>query len=102
MRALPGRDFIGRLSSLLVPGGLVVHVSPFSWLPQYTKQELWLGGRVKADGSPDPSLPGLMRAMQAQGFELLHTEDCPFLIREHARKFQGLPGQPGLCAAWGM
>ena len=82
------RLFIARLASLLVPGGLVVHVSPFSWLPQYTKRELWLGGRVKADGSPDASFPGLQRAMQAQGFELLHTEDCPFLIREHARKFQ--------------
>ena len=71
-----------------MPGGLVVHVSPFSWLPQYTPQAKWLGGRVKADGAPDASLPGLKRAMEAAGFALLHTEDFPFLIREHARKFQ--------------
>ena len=65
-----------------------MHVSPFSWLPQYTRKELWLGGRVNKDGSPDASLGGLTAAMEAAGFALLHKEDCPFLIREHARKFQ--------------
>ncbi len=68
-----------------MPGGLVVHVSPFSWLPQYTPKDKWLGG--KTAGGED-SLTGLKRAMEGQGFALLATEDCPFLIREHARKFQ--------------
>jgi hypothetical protein len=66
-----------------VPRGLVVLVSPFSWLPQYTRREKWLGGR---DGVA--SLEGLTRAMQGLGFSLVRTEDTPFLIREHVRKYQ--------------
>lgn len=30
----------------------------------------------------------LVAEMQALGFRLLHEEPVPFLIREHARKFQ--------------
>ena len=76
MRSLPG---------LLEPRGLVVLVSPFSWLGQYTPRDKWLGGRA---GEGTGSLEGLTTAMRGLGFELLHKEDVPFLIREHARKFQ--------------
>ena len=74
-----------QLPDLLVPRGLVVLVSPFSWLPQYTPREKWLGGRA-ADGVA--SLDGLKNAMTGLNFSLLRLEDAPFLIREHARKFQ--------------
>lgn len=37
------RDFLRRLPSLLVPGGLVVLISPYSWLKQYTPRENWIG-----------------------------------------------------------
>jgi hypothetical protein len=36
-------DFLTALPRLLVPGGLVVLVSPYSWLSQYTPREHWLG-----------------------------------------------------------
>ena len=48
------RDFLARLPDLVVPGGLVVLVSPFSWLPQYTKPQDWVGGGA------EPSLPVLV------------------------------------------
>ena len=35
--------FLERLPSLLQPRGLVVLVSPFSWLPAYTPKSAWLG-----------------------------------------------------------
>jgi hypothetical protein len=79
------RLFLRRLPELLVPRGLVVLVSPFSWLPQYTPREKWLGGRA-SDGMA--SLEGLRRAMDGLNFDLISTEDTPFLIREHARKYQ--------------
>ena len=37
------RAFLRRLPSLLQPDGLVVLVSPFSWLAQYTPRSGWIG-----------------------------------------------------------
>lgn len=83
------RDFLNRLPSLLVPGGLVVFISPYSWLKQYTAKERWLGGTVDASsGAACMSSEGLSKHMTGLGFTLVHQENCPFLIREHARKFQ--------------
>lgn len=82
-------SFLERLPSLLLPGGLVVFISPYSWLKQYTEKDKWLGGVVDGkSGAPQWSKDGLGAAMTGLGFTLLHDENCPFLIREHARKFQ--------------
>lgn len=35
-----------------------------------------------------PTKVTVAEVMQRQGFSLVHEEDVPFLIREHARKFQ--------------
>lgn len=35
--------FLEALPRLVAPGGLVVFVSPYSWLKQYTPREAWLG-----------------------------------------------------------
>ena len=52
------RDFLRRLPSLLIPGGIVVLVSPFSWLKQYTPREKWIGewGRGESGGLPAAGL----------------------------------------------
>eukprot|EP00958_Prasinococcus_capsulatus_P000975 scaffold88_cov387-Prasinococcus_capsulatus_cf.AAC.9 len=82
------RLFLDRLPTLLnegaVGGGVAVLVSPFSWLPEYTPPEKWLGGT--ADGAR--STDGLAKVMAQNGFVLVSKSDVPFLIREHARKFQ--------------
>ncbi len=65
----------------------MVLITPFSWLSQYTPKDKWLGGKV-VGGQQLRSEAGLASAMASLGFTLLHKEDCPFLIREHARKFQ--------------
>ena len=70
-----------RLSQLLKPGGQLLITTPFTWLEAYTPSENWLG-----DGAED-SFAGLRSALESS-FELQQQWDMPFLIREHARKFQ--------------
>jgi len=82
------RAFLRALPALLAPGALVVFFSPYSWLAQYTPASKWLGASVGADGKPRRSADALRAEMEALGFELAKEEDVPFLIREHARKFQ--------------
>ncbi len=76
------RKFLESLPRLLVPGGVAVIVSPYSWLEEYTAQEHWLGGVVRG-GDSVSSAPALAEAMAALGFELVEQFDMPFLIREH-------------------
>jgi putative 4-mercaptohistidine N1-methyltranferase len=70
-----------RLSELVRPGGQLLITTPFTWLEAYTPPSNWLG-----DGAQD-SFAGLRAALEPD-FELQRQWDMPFLIREHARKFQ--------------
>jgi len=70
-----------RLPQLLRPGGQLFITTPFTWLEDYTPRQNWLG-----DGARD-SFTGLRQALEPQ-FTLDAQWDMPFLIREHARKFQ--------------
>ncbi|MFP4156278.1 MAG: putative 4-mercaptohistidine N1-methyltransferase [Opitutales bacterium] len=70
-----------RLPALVRPGGQLFITTPFTWLEEYTPSENWLGGGTK------DSFAGLRAALQP-AFELEARWDMPFLIREHARKFQ--------------
>lgn len=72
---------LARLPDLLKPGGQLFITTPFTWLEEYTPSGNWLG-----DGAQD-SFAGLRRALEP-AFELEEQRDMPFLIREHARKFQ--------------
>ena len=81
------RNFLNRLKDIVIPGGLVVLVSPYSWLPNYTPQDKWLGGFTDAAGADKESFAGLTAALEGD-FKLVHESNMPFLIREHRRKFQ--------------
>jgi putative 4-mercaptohistidine N1-methyltranferase len=70
-----------RLPELVKPGGQLFITTPFTWLEEYTRSENWLG-----DGAQD-SFAGLRKALEP-AFALQKKWDMPFLIREHARKFQ--------------
>ncbi len=70
-----------RLPELVKPGGQLFITTPFTWLEEYTPSANWLG-----DGAQD-SFAGLRRALEPD-FALISQRDMPFLIREHARKFQ--------------
>src|SRR5690606_13267319 len=71
---------------LLLAGGVLVLVSPDSWMEQYTPQDHFLDG---VDNQA--ALAGI--AALLDGFELLHEEDLPFMIREHRRKYEYVVSQ---------
>ncbi len=75
--------FLARLSDLVSPGGQLLLTTPFSWLEEYTPRDRWLGGTPATGRGFDA-----LRARLEPHFTLEHRADIPFLIREHARKFQ--------------
>lgn len=77
------------LGGLVAPGGTVMITTPCSWLEEFTPKALWLGG---VEG---PTLQGVRRNMEPT-FRLVAVEEMPFLIREHARKFQWSVAQASL------
>jgi putative 4-mercaptohistidine N1-methyltranferase len=75
------RRLLNRLPHLVRPGGQLFITTPFTWLEAFTPRANWLG-----EGSAD-SFEGLRSSLEP-AFALEKTWDMPFLIREHARKFQ--------------
>jgi hypothetical protein len=65
-----------------------VLISPYSWLEEYTKESEWFGGLVDDKSGSDRDSFEELKAFVGDSLELVHTENMPFLIREHERKFQ--------------
>ena len=78
--------FLEGIAPRVLPGGLLVITSPYTWLEEYTEKNKWLGGR-REHGEPLPTFAGISRALAGQ-FELVGRQDIPFVIRETARKHQ--------------
>jgi putative 4-mercaptohistidine N1-methyltranferase len=72
---------------LVRPGGLLVLVSPYTWMDKFTPKETWLGGYYERDGAQVRSADAL-KSFLATEFELLKEQDLPLVIREHVRKYQ--------------
>ncbi|MEO1857441.1 MAG: putative 4-mercaptohistidine N1-methyltransferase [Rubritalea sp.] len=70
--------FLDRLPQLVKTAGEVVLATPFTWLEQYTPKEHW----------PEGDSWEWLQAIMGEHFILKQETDEPFLIREHARKFQ--------------
>lgn len=67
-----------RLPELVNAGGTLVITTPCTWLGEYTPPERW------PQGSTIDWLTGHLEG----DFERREVKDLPFLIREHARKYQ--------------
>lgn len=78
------RKLLERLPALIASGGQLVLTTPLSWLEDYTPRSNWLENATLESGGALESL----QASLADNFRLLRWRDMPFLIREHARKFQ--------------
>jgi putative 4-mercaptohistidine N1-methyltranferase len=77
------KALLDQLSNLVRPNGQLFMTTPFTWLESFTPKDQWLGSNA------EDSFSGLREALEGQGkFKLLKSWDMPFLIREHARKFQ--------------
>ena len=55
--------FLERIATRINPGGLLVILSPYTWLEEFTPPEKWLGGR-KVDGENVTTLEGLHAALE--------------------------------------
>ncbi|MEM1058423.1 MAG: putative 4-mercaptohistidine N1-methyltransferase [Verrucomicrobiota bacterium] len=71
-----------RLPELARPGGFLLITSPYTWLEEHTPTLSWIGATPA--GSSHAALSDLLQA----AFEPVLRRDLPFLIREHARKYQ--------------
>ena len=79
--------FLKTVHERLNPGGLLMLTSPYTWLPEHTKRDEWIGG-FKKDGENFTTFDGL-KAMLSEHFHLVRgPEAVPFVIRETKRKFQ--------------
>ncbi len=69
---------LDRLLSLVKSGGQLLLTTPCTWLEEYTPPANW----------PGSSTFEWLQEKLGGHFSLVHCADLPFLIREHARKFQ--------------
>ena len=74
-----------KANTCLTKDGLLVLLSPYTWLEDYTPKENWLGGYIK-DNKEVYTLDTLKEHLK--DFELLETIDVPFVIKETSRKYQ--------------
>jgi len=77
---------LGQLPGLLKPDGQLIITSPYTWLAEYTPRQNWLGGFMR-DSQPVKTFDTLQEIL-APHFDLSRRQNLPFVIREHARKFQ--------------
>ncbi len=79
------QKFLSDIPSRINDNGLLVLLSPYTWLEDYTPKENWLGGYIK-DNKEVYTLDTLKENLSQ--FELLETIDVPFVIQETSRKYQ--------------
>lgn len=74
--------FLSRLPALVKPGGQLLLTTPFTWLEEFTPKINWIGGTTAKRSF------AALEEILSPHFELNLKHDLPFVIREHARKFQ--------------
>jgi len=77
---------LSRIPELVHSGGLLVLATPCTWTEEFTAPDHWLGGYAE-DGKRFRTLDRLKELLECH-FDLELSQDVPFLLREHARKFQ--------------
>lgn len=86
--------FLREVPNFLTPEGVLVLISPYSWLEEYTESEKWIGAKIDPKtNQPRESFHVLKDLLEnpstgSNRLTLVHRENIPFLIREHERKFQ--------------
>ena len=76
------------LPALAAPGAQLLITSPYTWGSDWTPRERWLGGWVDAASGRAIRTRATLEEMLAPDFEPRGARDVPFLLREHARKYQ--------------
>lgn len=80
------KNCLNQIVDFISPAGLLMIASPYTWLETITQKTNWLGGYC---GRENPVFTfEILAELLRNSFDLLHRDNLPFLIREHARKFQ--------------
>ncbi len=79
--------FLESIHERINPGGLLMLTSPYTWLPEHTKREEWIGG-FKKDGESLTTFDGLKTVLGTHFRLVQGPQSVPFVIRETKRKFQ--------------
>ena len=74
--------FLARVPDLVKTGGQLLLTTPFTWLEQFTPRDKCIGGTAEKESADE------LTSLLEPHFELKSTKEIPFLIREHARKYQ--------------
>jgi putative 4-mercaptohistidine N1-methyltranferase len=80
------RQCLEQAADMVNRGGQLVVTSPYTWSVEYTPKENWLGG-FERETSRVRSV-NTIKDILSSNFTMSARKDLPFLIREHARKFQ--------------
>lgn len=83
-----------KFSHLVRAGGQLIVASPYTWSKEFTPMPKWLGG-YERDGRRFETFVTLQKFLAAD-FNFLRAHEVPWLIREHARKFQWGVSQAGV------
>lgn len=81
------RLFLDTVSDRLNTDGILILTSPYTWQESSTKKEFWLGGYKDENGNDVNTIDTLKNILNDK-FELLHTQDLDFVIKETKRKYQ--------------
>jgi len=73
-------------STFLRENGILILISPYSWLESFTKRDAWLSAR-NSENKNKKSRETIIEILQPR-LKLIDEFEMPCLIREHARKFQ--------------
>ncbi len=79
--------FLNDISSRINDNGILILTSPYTWLEDYTVKENWLGGYINENGKTILTIDTLQKVFK-DTFELINTQDVPFVIKETKRKYQ--------------
>ena len=79
--------FLDQIHTRIVPGGLLMITSPYTWLEEHTPRAAWIGG-FKKDAENYTTLDGLQDHLGRHFRRVDGPTEVPFVIRETRRKFQ--------------
>lgn len=79
--------FLSTVHQRINSGGVLLIASPYTWLEEHTKPELWIGG-IKKNGENVTTLDGLKAILETHFDLMTAPQQVPFVIRETSRKFQ--------------
>ena len=81
------RLFLDTIHQRLNKDGILVLTSPYTWQESSTNKEFWLGGYTDENGKEIKTIESLKNILH-DNFELIHTQDVEFVIKETKRKYQ--------------